>query len=139
MHAVSSCSIYCLCCNKIHILCGVKLMQHVGMSKWMSSTSNYYSTVSMGQSSSRQMFPCHHNKNQVPLSHVQGRGYRYNQRQTFKTDLSSLAFKKKKEKKKRKADLFPTIVVLHSSKSSYYPKRHMHCYSLEMLPLKKYI
>jgi hypothetical protein len=106
MHAVSSCSIYCLCCNKIHILCGVKLMQHVGMSKWMSSTSNYYSTVSMGQSSSRQMFPCHHNKNQVPLSHVQGRGYRYNQRQTFKTDLSSLAFKKKKEKKKGKPIYF---------------------------------
>lgn len=106
MHAVSSCSIYCLCCNKIHILCGVKLMQHVGMSKWMSSTSNYYSTVSMGQSSSRQVFPCHHNKNQVPLSHVQGRGYSIIKDKHLKLTYHLLLSKRKKKKKKVKPIYF---------------------------------
>lgn len=61
MRVVSS--IYCLCCNKIHILCGVKLMQHIASLNACPQQVTIDSTVSMGKSGSPKVFLCYYNRN----------------------------------------------------------------------------
>lgn len=68
MHVVSSCSIYCLCCNKIHILCGVTLMQHIARLNACPQQVTIDSPVSVGKSGSLKVFLCHCNKN-LPSSY----------------------------------------------------------------------
>lgn len=63
MHVVSSYSIYCLCCNKIHILCGGKLMQYIASLNACPQQVTIDGTVSMGKSSSLKVFSCPRNKN----------------------------------------------------------------------------